>query len=218
MDLAPALSDIRSMVIVNGGRGKQTLRCVAALVAMVLVPSLAPDTFGLACPHHAGHGGDHGGDETHEARQSMAQGGSVDMDAAPAMSGHGGHSVHVATSLDAGPHGGDARDTGSHHSGSPDAGSHDASSHDAESHDAESHDADSPGVVSHGPDSPDAGPPPCTCAGQCPVSGAPPAPGTGVRVVAEAPLESISTEVEPAPLLSAPTPFVLPFATAPPIA
>lgn len=183
MDLAPRPADIEGMGIVNGGRGKETLRCIAAVVAMVLVPSLAPDTFGLACPHHAGHGGDHGGDEAHNTRQPMAQGGSLGMGAAPAMSGHGGHSPQLAPRLDDASHGADSHD-----------------------------------LVSQAADSPDAGPPPCTCAGQCPVSGAPPAPGAGVRVVAEAALESISTEVEPAPLLSTPTPFVLPFATAPPIA
>ena len=40
--------------------GERMRRYVAAAMAVVVLPSMAPDTFGLACPHHVGHGDSHG--------------------------------------------------------------------------------------------------------------------------------------------------------------
>lgn len=50
---------------VGGSGRRKSLRWSSLLTALLLFPSLAPDVFGVACPHHAGHQG-------HDSR-SMAQ-------------------------------------------------------------------------------------------------------------------------------------------------
>ena len=70
------------------------MRWMSAVVALALLPSVAPDLFDLGCPHHLGHA-DAEGHAHHAGHPGPA------MDHAPA-GGHfapptGGHDTHDGT-------------------------------------------------------------------------------------------------------------------------
>ena len=162
------------------------MRALTGVVALVVLPSMAPDVFGIACPHH---GGEH----------------------------HGSSGVREASS----PEGtGSARHTESGEATDPGLGERTGSSHPAGSPahtGSPAHHAPAPDPASTTHTGfPSGGAPPCTCAGECPLSG-----GTAVSVAVEREAEPVSVVVvrrvrqRPAPHVPAP-PFFLPFATAPP--
>lgn len=73
-------------------RMRERGRWFGAVAALVLLPSLAPDTFGLSCPHH---GGDHA---THEANAPTGESHS-------SPSGHHGHPTPEQPAAPSGGHG-----------------------------------------------------------------------------------------------------------------
>ncbi len=184
------------MRIVTGRWEKRALRRMAAMVACVLLPSLAPDTVGLACPHHAGHSGhveEHGPDSSQGPDSQQAPDGPTHHSDGPSIpdgpAGYSDHASHPNTSR--------LHDAGSR------AGTTQVSAH-------ESLDAGAP--------TSDPGPAPCTCAGQCPISGAPPIPGRRLAVVPAVERAAAPVDIAPETPLTTPVPFVLPFANGPPLA
>ncbi|MYG35802.1 MAG: hypothetical protein F4205_09930, partial [Gemmatimonadetes bacterium] len=54
------------------GWDRITMRCTSAVVALVLLPSIAPDLFDLGCPHHLGHA-----DAEEHAHEAVHHGGAA---------------------------------------------------------------------------------------------------------------------------------------------
>lgn len=77
-------------------------RHVAALLALCLLPSFAPDTFGLACPHHLEAHGGHGGDPGAEPVDGPAPVPGAAAGHGAASDGHG--AAHPANMAPAGEH------------------------------------------------------------------------------------------------------------------
>lgn len=77
--------------------GRRGLRGISAVVALVLVPSIAPELFGQGCPHHLGHGaGGHGAAGIERVHGAGGHSDAADHPAADGDSGPGHHS-HTAT-------------------------------------------------------------------------------------------------------------------------
>lgn len=163
--------------MIRARRHSTGFRFAGTLVLLALVPSFAPDTWGLSCVHHASHdaAGEH---ESPEPRPHH-----------PAAPEHErGHFAHGET---------DAR-SGDHHAGAVPAHAAEAFDHGSRHHDPEA--------------------PPCTCAGECSTSTGPSAP-VQARVFGLSPTWPEPVRWSRAVLAPATsrTPYLLPFANAPPL-
>lgn len=68
------------------------MRWMSAVVALVLLPSIAPDLFDLGCPHHVGH--KHAEGHTREANHHGASAHHAGAGAHPRAADYGHHSHH----------------------------------------------------------------------------------------------------------------------------
>ncbi|MYC99890.1 MAG: hypothetical protein F4X13_11580 [Gammaproteobacteria bacterium] len=166
------------MTMIRARRHSTGFRFAGALVLLALVPSFAPDTWGLSCLHHASHDvtGEHESPDAHPHH--------------PAAPEHErGHDAAAET---------DHRG-GDHHHGRAIA----------------AHAGDD---FDHGPGHHDPEAPPCTCAGECPTSTGPSAPvHAGVSgLVPDWPQPVRWSRAIGAPATNR-TPYLLPFANAPPL-
>ena len=151
-------------------------RFAGALVLLALLPSFAPDTWGLSCLHHSSH-------DTPGEHEPAAT--SEDHSASPEPGYHANA-------------GADAR------------GSRDHAPRPAPTHLAEAFD--------HGSRHHDPKAPPCTCAGECSTSAGPSSP-VPTRVLGLPPAYPESVRLSQASTTPATdrTPYLLPFANAPPL-
>lgn len=153
-------------------------RLAGALVLLALVPSFAPDTWGLSCLHHASHGEP----DEHQPPETR------DHDAASPGHEPGHYAVGGA---------------GSPGTRDPDFGAVPAHLAEASGHGSDHHDPQAP---------------PCTCAGECSTSTGQSAP-VQTRVFGLPPAYPEAARWSRA--VDAPaaerTPYLLPFANAPPL-
>lgn len=164
--------------MIRARRHSTGFRFAGTLVLLALVPSFAPDTWGLSCLHHASH------DATREHEPPDPR------PHHPATPAHErGHAAAAET---------DARGS-DHHGGAVAAHAGNAFDHGPGHH--------------HDPEAP-----PCTCAGECPTSTGPSAP-VQARVFGLVP--DWPEPVQWSRAVRAPasnrTPYLLPFANAPPL-
>ena len=163
--------------MIRARRHSKGFRFAGTLVLLALVPSFAPDTWGLSCIHHASH---EAADE-HESAEPRPH-----HAAAPAH--ERGH--HAAEAKEAPGRG--------HHPGAAPAYRAQASDHGSGHHDPEA--------------------PPCTCAGECSTSAGPPSPvPAGVFELPPAYPESRRLSRASGAPAADRTPYILPFANAPPL-